>query len=65
VFKVARHEDARRRSGKRFVVVHLRGRVVEIGDLANSGVRRVKAQVLGVRSREARGHEATKERDGL
>jgi hypothetical protein len=32
-------------------------------DLANSGVRRVKAQVLGVQSREARGREATKERE--
>jgi hypothetical protein len=32
-------------------------------DLANSGVRRVKAQVLGVQSREARGREATKWRE--
>jgi hypothetical protein len=39
--------------------------VAEIGDLANSGVHRVKAQVLGVRSSEARGREATKEREGF
>jgi hypothetical protein len=37
--------------------------VVEIDDLANSGVRRVKAQVLGVQSRETRGREVTKWRE--
>jgi hypothetical protein len=31
--------------------------VAEIGDLANSGVRRVNTQVFGVRSRETRGAE--------
>jgi hypothetical protein len=37
--------------------------VSEIIDLTNSGVRRVKTQVLGVQIREARGREATKERE--
>ena len=32
-------------------------------DLMNSGVRRIKAQVLGVQSREARGREAVKWRE--
>jgi hypothetical protein len=32
-------------------------------DLMNSGVRRIKAQVLGVQSREARGREAAKWRE--
>jgi hypothetical protein len=34
--------------------------VAEISDLMNLGVRRVNAQVFGVKSRETRGHEATK-----
>jgi hypothetical protein len=50
------------RSGEIFGAVHLRGQVAEIGDLVNSGVHRVKTQVLGVQSREARGREAMKER---
>jgi hypothetical protein len=41
----------------------MRGQVEEIGDLANSKVRRVKVQVLGVQSCEARGREATKRRE--
>jgi hypothetical protein len=56
VFKVARREDARRRSGEKIRTVHLgRTRGRDRRDLANSGVRRIKAQVLGVQSREARG----------
>jgi hypothetical protein len=39
------------------------GRWQRSRDLANSGVRRVKAQVLGVQSREARGREAAKWRE--
>jgi hypothetical protein len=34
-------------------------------DLVNSGVRRVNAQVFGVKSRETRGHEATKWREAV
>jgi hypothetical protein len=37
--------------------------VSEIGDLANSGVRRANAQVVGVKSRETRGCEVTKWRE--
>jgi hypothetical protein len=39
--------------------------VAEIGDLANLGVRRVNAQVFGVKSRKMRGHEATKWREAV
>jgi hypothetical protein len=39
--------------------------VAEIDDLANSGVRRVNAQVFGVKSRETRGHEAAKWREAV
>jgi hypothetical protein len=39
--------------------------VAEIGDLANSGVRRVNAQVFGVKSRETRGHEVAKWREAV
>jgi hypothetical protein len=37
------------------------GQVVEIGDLVNSGVRRLKTQVLGTPSREMRGREAARD----
>jgi hypothetical protein len=37
--------------------------VAEIGDLMNSRVRREKAQVIGVKSREAQGREAAKWRE--
>ena len=64
MFKVARHEDARRRSGEKIRSVHIgRTRGRDRRDLANSGVRKIKAQVLGVQSREARGREATKWRE--
>jgi hypothetical protein len=64
VFKVARREDARQRSGEKIRTVHLgRTRGRDRRDLANSGVRRIKAQVLGVQSREARGREAAKWRE--
>jgi hypothetical protein len=36
--------------------------VAEINDLVNSGVRRIKAPILGVQIREARGRKAMKER---
>jgi hypothetical protein len=52
------------RAEEKIRTVHLgrmRGR--DQRDLANSGVHRIKAQVLGVQSREARGCEATKWRE--
>jgi hypothetical protein len=55
VLKVVRREDTRQRSGEKIRTVHMgrmRGR--DRRDLANSGVRRIKAQVLGVQSRGAR-----------
>jgi hypothetical protein len=65
VSRVARREDTRkRRNGERIGAIHLiRTGGRDQGDLANSGVRRVKAQVLGIQSREARGREAAKERE--
>jgi hypothetical protein len=48
---------------RRLRAIHLRGQVADIGDLTNSKVRRVKAQVLGIQIREAQGREATKERE--
>jgi hypothetical protein len=45
-------------SGEKIRTVHLgRTRGRDRRDLVNSGVRRIKAQVLGVQSREARGRE--------
>ena len=64
MFKVVRHEDARRRSGEKIRTIHLgrmRGR--DRRDLVNSRVHRIKAQVLGVQIREARGREAAKWRE--
>jgi hypothetical protein len=64
VFKVARREDARQRSSEKIRTVHLgRTHGRDQRDLVNSGVRRIKAQVLGVQSREARGREAVKWRE--
>jgi hypothetical protein len=61
VSKVARCEDARRRSGEKIRTVHLgRTRGRDQSDLTNLGIRRIKAQVVGVQSREARGREPTK-----
>jgi hypothetical protein len=51
------------RSREKIKVVHCGGCVAEIGDLMNSGVHRVNAQVFGVKIRETRGHEATKWRE--
>jgi hypothetical protein len=61
VLKVARREVAKKRSGEKIRTVHL-GRTGgrDRRDLTNSGVCRIKAQVLGVQSREARGREAAK-----
>jgi hypothetical protein len=42
-----------------------RGRVAGIGDVTNSGVHRVNAQVFGVKSHETRGHEAAKWREAV
>ena len=64
MFKVTRHEDASQKSGEKIRTIHLgRTRGRDQRDLMNSGVRRIKAQVLGVQSREARGHEAMKWRE--
>jgi hypothetical protein len=64
VFKVARREVAKQRSGEKIRTVHLgRTRGRDRRDLVNSGVRRIKAQVLGVQSREARGREVAKWRE--
>ena len=64
MFKVARREDARQRSGDKMRTVHLgRTHGRDRKDLANSGVRMIKAQVLGVQSRKARGREAAKWQD--
>jgi hypothetical protein len=54
----------RRRSGEKIRTVHL-GRMHgrDRRDILNSGVRRIKAQVLHVQSREVRGHEETKWRE--
>jgi hypothetical protein len=64
VFKVMRRKDARRRSGEKIRTVHL-GRTCgkDRRDLANLGVHRIKAQVLGVQIHEARGREAAKWRE--
>jgi hypothetical protein len=49
-----RREDARQRSGENTRTVHLgRTHGRDHRDLVNSGVCRIKAQVLGVQSREA------------
>jgi hypothetical protein len=54
VLKVTRHEVAKRRSDEKIRTIHL-GRTCgrDRRDLVNSGVRRIRAQVLGVQSREA------------
>jgi hypothetical protein len=50
--KVARREDARRRSGEEAVSRRFEeDRWQKLGDLANSGVRRLRAQGLGAQSR--------------
>jgi hypothetical protein len=64
VLKVARCEVAKQRSGEKIRTIHLgrmRGRDQRY--LANSGVRRIKTQVLGVQSREVRGREVAKWRE--
>jgi hypothetical protein len=64
VLKFARHEDARWRSGEKIRTIHLgRTRGRDQRDLMNLGVRRVKAQILGVQSHEAQGREAAKWRE--
>jgi hypothetical protein len=57
---IARH-DIPTRSGPSIC----RGCVAGIGDVVNSGVRRVNAQVFGVKSHETRGHEAVKWREAM
>jgi hypothetical protein len=42
-----------------------RGHVAGIGDLVNSRVRRVNAQVFGVKSHETRGHKEEKWREAV
>jgi hypothetical protein len=55
MLKVTRREVVKQRSGEKIRTIHLgRTRGRDQRDLANSGVRRIKAQVLGVQSREAR-----------
>jgi hypothetical protein len=64
VSKVARHEDVKRRSGEKIKTVHLgRTHGKDRRYLTNSGIRRIKAQVVGVQSREARGREVEKWRE--
>jgi hypothetical protein len=61
VLKVVRHEVAKRRSDKKIRTIHLgRTRGRDQRDLANLGVHRIKAQVLGVQSHEAQGREVAK-----
>jgi hypothetical protein len=42
-----------------------RGHVEGIGDLVNSGVRKVNAQLFGVKSHETRGHKEAKWREAV
>jgi hypothetical protein len=71
VLKVARREVAKQRSGEKIRTIHLgRTRGRDRRDLTRrtsqggvGGVCRIKAQVLGVQSREARGREAAKWRE--